>query len=105
MDEQATDLPTLTARREGVASIDDRTPLEAAITDLDRELTQLDQRIREHAEVIAPVLRPEASDDSGMVAAVDERAPSERVSQVRHLAYRVSSASEALRQLTARSEA
>ena len=87
-----------------VGSIDDRTPLEAGIVRLDELLSKLDHVGREHAERLAPILRPVA-EDGGAALARPSEAVSERVSQVHHLADRLEESIDALQRLTSRVEA
>jgi hypothetical protein len=90
--------------RRSMESIDDRTPLEAGIVRLDELLAKLDHVGREHAERLAPILRPVA-EDGGAALARPSEAVSERVSQVHHLADRLEESIDALQRLTARVEA
>src|SRR5688572_3967650 len=84
-------------------SIDDRTPLEAAIARADQAIGQLDHLLREHAERLAPILTTAPDGELGLAS--EARPGSERVSQVHYLADRLEVLAQDLQQLTGRVEA
>lgn len=91
--------------RRSMESIDDRTPLEAGIVRLDELLSRLDHSVREHAERLAPILRPVNEGLDGDALARPKEEVSERVAQVHHLADRLEEVTDALQRITSRVEA
>jgi len=102
------DLPTATAEGAlsvAARSIDDRGPLEAAVARLDALAGELDARLREHTEIIAPILGPEEDVAHAVITSDAIAGCSERTQQLLYLADRFEGLAWRLADLSRRAQA